>query len=167
MLPWNFRNHAKFFLNFNTWGSTSFGLDNLTKESLKRWWWPVYLELNQRIWSTMTSIIPLWAVFSCPSVVSLAQPSLENVHLVCELPNHLRFSETYETFTEIRRDFTKDFGGLKKTGGTSLMNGDTNPGNWYFAVGIISDVYKPFFPGPKDVPETNTADVRLYIKKDC
>ena len=74
-------------------------------------------------------------------------------------------SITVKTLTAIRLDFTDNFGGLKKTGGPSLMHADTYPNNWYYSVGIISDQYKPFFPGPRIF--LNTTDIRLYIKKDC
>jgi hypothetical protein len=47
----------------------------------------------------------------------------------------------------------------------ALMNGDNRIEAWFFAVGTISQQFKPNFPGPD--PNTATVEMKFFVTKDC
>jgi hypothetical protein len=47
----------------------------------------------------------------------------------------------------------------------ALIKAHTITDAWFYAVGVINQQFKPFFPGPHSF--FNISEVQFYVRKDC
>ncbi len=69
------------------------------------------------------------------------------------------------TFSAIFLTYPTYFGGMILDNYDALIKAHTITNVWFYAVGVVNQAFKPFFPGPDSF--FSISEVQFYVRKDC
>jgi hypothetical protein len=68
-------------------------------------------------------------------------------------------------FSAISLTYPSNFAGMMQDNTYALIKAHAQSGVWFYSVGVISQIFKPYFPGPDGI--YYVSEVRFMVKKDC